>query len=989
MPSSTSVRCPVADSVMVNSSESRNAAQAAAVDIFWVYQKIDSAEENTAKTHGIPDTRIVHAKQGGGSYLLHTMFLDRNQQTSLSMCGITGDIWVSDPRIYVRTTASWSIASTEPAHATVHPFLGQQRQLALHPLHFTLQWTLPSTIRQHRGKWKQETINQISHPGILELVQGEELRAIIETRYQNLNSAQIARYLSITLCCFLDEQKTEELTHIQPTHANDAASSHQAEYVHRSLPDRDLATGIDHDTQEEPDNSLIKEYTSADLRQTDIIFQQDTTSQASPDKSPIAEHNTQEDPNESLTNMLTINQDQGNTPIEKVTASSNPLDKSSTSEHDVSIASSDELVSRHQAQIEESDTKYNARNYHFFNEAVVGATPKINTSGNTLEADEKLVKWMSTGQDATASSHVDGKEIPSIVQVFNFPSHASLREKMDLAEKIHGVLASGRAVALVPATSEPELEWNAENIGYLLTGTPGDCSTVVNWQSTHKRNTEHQKHRNPEETSYWIDLCQKGSIEEFLAKVEAHDESVNCLDAPQAAGYAPDMINLLANDCHAWNITSSIGYADAQPTTALSKYKNYTKTVETRTGELLEEHTKSVDVSITGGFSDLSDLSPLTSDEENEDREFEIENRGTRHASSGTKRKGPAVSHKRPHKQTKKAVQQSKTQKRLDTYRDDVETNTNTELYTHSDYLEFQYTGTRNEGALTVERDVDRMRRWMLLGSSHFYTYPHHDAAGLVTWTCLLNGLKIWSYIVPKEQPKNMEDASKIYTKLIQSLHHIGVNTENRLPSLATTHNLFLFPGTLLIQPPGLIHQVLTVKNSITRGGHLLTWNAIHLTEWTRKLSHNCYRVGTNDLHPGVQHTLGRMMLAISTKGPTTMLRKPFMSLARLIIHADQYWRGDYELNDETKIPKPLKRPFRNADLSQKEAWNEHSEATNIAKAILRWNGIEELEPMKNIINQKKEALGFILQYANNEERNIAWYEAGSDVIQIPQFPRL
>ena len=44
--------------------------------------------------------------------------------------------------------------------------------------------------------------------------------------------------------------------------------------------------------------------------------------------------------------------------------------------------------------------------------------------------------------------------------------------------------------------------------------------------------------------------------------------------------------------------------------------------------------------------------------------------------------------------------------------------------------------------------------------------------------------------------------------------------------------------------------------------------DAMHLTEWTRILSHVCQRAGTNDLHPAVQRTLGRMMIATALIGP-------------------------------------------------------------------------------------------------------------------------
>ena len=110
----------------------------------------------------------------------------------------------------------------------------------------------------------------------------------------------------------------------------------------------------------------------------------------------------------------------------------------------------------------------------------------------------------------------------------------------------------------------------------------------------------------------------------------------------------------------------------------------------------------------------------------------------------------------------------------------------------------FRYTGLRGAGPQHIETDVDWMRRWMLLSSPLFYTFPHHDAAGLVTWTTLLSGMKLWSYIVPKNPESKPEAAARQYVELIKAMNHISIDTENKLPELAVSHNFFLSPNTLL-----------------------------------------------------------------------------------------------------------------------------------------------------------------------------------------------
>lgn len=109
----------------------------------------------------------------------------------------------------------------------------------------------------------------------------------------------------------------------------------------------------------------------------------------------------------------------------------------------------------------------------------------------------------------------------------------------------------------------------------------------------------------------------------------------------------------------------------------------------------------------------------------------------------------------------------------------------------------FKHAGTKG-GPEYIESDVDKMRRWILLSAALFYTWPHHDAAGLITWISLLTGMKIWSYIVPKNPADDEETASKQYIELVEAMNHISVDTENRLPDIATAHNFFLAPNTIL-----------------------------------------------------------------------------------------------------------------------------------------------------------------------------------------------
>ena len=50
------------------------------------------------------------------------------------------------------------------------------------------------------------------------------------------------------------------------------------------------------------------------------------------------------------------------------------------------------------------------------------------------------------------------------------------------------------------------------------------------------------------------------------------------------------------------------------------------------------------------------------------------------------------------------------------------------------------------------------------------------------------------------------------------------------------------------------------------------------------------------------------------------------MALARLVLFAKTYWKGDYD-SDQLHIPATLKPPKKHASDAAKEAWNENEEA--------------------------------------------------------------
>ena len=113
------------------------------------------------------------------------------------------------------------------------------------------------------------------------------------------------------------------------------------------------------------------------------------------------------------------------------------------------------------------------------------------------------------------------------------------------------------------------------------------------------------------------------------------------------------------------------------------------------------------------------------------------------------------------------------------------------------------------------------------------------------------------------------------------------------------------------------------------------------------------------------------------------------MALARLIVFAANYWRGDYD-SDQLTIPQSLKPPKKHAPQIMKEAWNEHEEAVRIANAILDYNGLYPLRPLEKLTGDGGVPLGWRVDKAdigNDADSSVPWFDAGSEYIYIPKFP--
>ncbi len=100
-----------------------------------------------------------------------------------------------------------------------------------------------------------------------------------------------------------------------------------------------------------------------------------------------------------------------------------------------------------------------------------------------MDADKKLLEFISQGQDATAPSQRNGKQRLPLVEVIVWPAKATSSQVMEIVEKVREVVCNGRVAAVQIDDEADDLEWTEEMLGLLTSGSMGDCSMYALWQS--------------------------------------------------------------------------------------------------------------------------------------------------------------------------------------------------------------------------------------------------------------------------------------------------------------------------------------------------------------------------------------------------------------------------------------------------------------------------------------------------------------------------
>ncbi|KAL0949888.1 hypothetical protein HGRIS_009918 [Hohenbuehelia grisea] len=172
-----------------------------------------------------------------------------------------------------------------------------------------------------------------------------------------------------------------------------------------------------------------------------------------------------------------------------------------------------------------------------------------------------------------------------------------------------------------------------------------------------------------------------------------------------------------------------------------------------------------------------------------------------------------------------------------------------------------RHEGEYTEGEARHNSSTDFVRaqkEWKQLTSAGFLGLPRHDPGGLASYTAMKAGLKLWGFFRPKADKPGVDGARQrlLATDAILSLSNFEEQADLFL--------LMLTPGSLLIQPPGLLYIDYSPIKNLCDGGYFLAVETLHLTAWSRRIESIAGSYSTCGEHPLaiLERTLARMMLS-------------------------------------------------------------------------------------------------------------------------------
>ncbi|TCD62265.1 hypothetical protein EIP91_007123 [Steccherinum ochraceum] len=189
----------------------------------------------------------------------------------------------------------------------------------------------------------------------------------------------------------------------------------------------------------------------------------------------------------------------------------------------------------------------------------------------------------------------------------------------------------------------------------------------------------------------------------------------------------------------------------------------------------------------------------------------------------------------------------------------------------------------------SIPKDVQGTQSWFLIHMGRFHTFPHHDSNGLCTLIRILHGCKCWVYL----RNPDIDDCQD-REALQKALEAYGA-TDVQFKEGLVRFVIYCQPGDLLIQGPGVYHEVYTPIPTASAGGHFYTVDTMHLTEMTLWYSLGVHDCDTNHNHPSVTLTMIGMINGLRSNPRNDYPRKALAALCRIILRPLDYFATLYD----------------------------------------------------------------------------------------------
>ncbi|KAG1791151.1 uncharacterized protein HD556DRAFT_1445406 [Suillus plorans] len=224
-----------------------------------------------------------------------------------------------------------------------------------------------------------------------------------------------------------------------------------------------------------------------------------------------------------------------------------------------------------------------------------------------------------------------------------------------------------------------------------------------------------------------------------------------------------------------------------------------------------------------------------------------------------------------------------------------------------------------------VHPDNFTVHSWALIHSPAFWTHPHHDSDGSLTFVQVETGEKKWGLW------RHVHEDMLTRTHLSEIAPELTDLYQNRKKIQETWHGeiVTLLPGDMLIQPPGQFHAVYTPVTSFATGGHFYNYETMHLTELSRYIDHKQGRTLTNQVHEHSLETFQRMVINLPRISRRIKLySRPLIALCIMVFDCNKYVAaGTEKPKFKTNTTKPA-HDIANAII--KNFWKDLKNATSV-----------------------------------------------------------